>query len=268
MDRVIRRGERLQSNEKLERAEAAARTFCQRTDELDSARLPDGWGAMLCGAPDLALRVSSSALWERSSAGTRSAQGAHCAWGHSARFCIGALKLGSVDFVPAVRQPAKNIALASRSLWKRRQSSAPRAARERTIALAAGRWGAGRALAAYQAAIAGGIAIGSWIWGSAAGLVGVKGALLASSAALIFSSLLGIWMRMPTVRGPNEQSRDLLEDPEVRLSLTSRSGPIVVEIEYRVSPKKARLFYAVMQHVQLSHKRNGAYGWPTARNPG
>jgi hypothetical protein len=71
---------------------------------------------------------------------------------------------------------------------------------------------------------------------------------------------------MPTVRGPNEQSLDLLEDPEVRLSLTSRSGPIVVEIEYRVSPKKARLFYAVMQHVQLSRKRNGAYGWSIARD--
>jgi MFS family permease len=134
------------------------------------------------------------------------------------------------------------------------------------IQLAAPRWVAGRALAAYQAAISGGIAIGSWIWGSTAGLVGVKGALLASSVALILSSLLGLWMRMPAVRGPNEQSRDLLEDPEVRLSLTSRSGPIVVEIEYRVSPKKARLFYTVMQHVQLSRKRNGAYGWSIARD--
>jgi len=134
------------------------------------------------------------------------------------------------------------------------------------IQLAAPRWVAGRALAAYQAAIAGGIAIGSWIWGTAAGLVGVEGALLASGAALILSALLGLWMRMPTVRGPNEQSRDLLEDPEVRLSLTSRSGPIVVEIEYRVSPKRARLFYAVMQHVQLSRKRNGAYGWSIARD--
>jgi MFS family permease len=134
------------------------------------------------------------------------------------------------------------------------------------IQLAAPRWVAGRALAAYQAAIAGGIAVGSWIWGSAAGLIGVRGALLASGAALVLSSLLGLWMRMPTVRGPNEQSRDLLEDPEVRLSLTSRSGPIVVEIEYRVRPKKARLFYAVMQHVQLSRKRNGAYGWSIARD--
>jgi MFS family permease len=134
------------------------------------------------------------------------------------------------------------------------------------IQLAAPRWVAGRALAAYQAAIAGGIALGSWIWGSAASLIGVKGALLASGAALVLSSLLGFWMRMPLVRGPNEQAFDLLEDPEVRLALTSRSGPIVVEIEYRVSSKKARLFYAVMQHVQLSRKRNGAYGWSIARD--
>ena len=61
-------------------------------------------------------------------------------------------------------------------------------------------------------------------------------------------------------RGPNEQALDLLEDREVRLASTSRSGPIVVEIEYRVSPKKARLFYAVMQHVRLSRKRNVAAG--------
>jgi hypothetical protein len=53
-------------------------------------------------------------------------------------------------------------------------------------------------------------------------------------------------MRMPTVGGPNELSLDVLADPEVRLSLTPRSGPIVIEIEYRVDRAKARLFYAVM----------------------
>jgi Transmembrane secretion effector len=73
-------------------------------------------------------------------------------------------------------------------------------------------------------------------------------------------------MRMPTASGPNELSLDVLADPEVRLSLTPRSGPIVIEIEYRVDPAKARLFYAVMQHVQLSRQRNGAYGWSIARD--
>jgi MFS family permease len=134
------------------------------------------------------------------------------------------------------------------------------------VQLAAPRWVAGRALAAYQAAITGGIALGSWMWGSIANVIGVEGALLVSAVALIVSPLLGLWMRMPTVSGPNELSLDVLADPEVRLSLTPRSGPIVIEIEYRVDPTKARRFYAVMQHVQLSRQRNGAYGWSIARD--
>ena len=134
------------------------------------------------------------------------------------------------------------------------------------VQLAAPRWVAGRALAAYQAAISGGIALGSWAWGSLANVIGVEGALLISGATLFASPVLGLWMRMPTVSGPNELSLDVLADPEVRLSLTPRSGPIVIEIEYRVDPAKARLFYAVMQHVQLSRQRNGAYGWSIARD--
>jgi MFS family permease len=134
------------------------------------------------------------------------------------------------------------------------------------VQLAAPRWVAGRALAAYQAAISGGIAVGSWGWGGAANALGVEGALLVSGAVLFASPLLGLWMRMPAVSGPNEQALDVLADPEVRLSLTSRSGPIVIEIEYRVDPGRARLFYAVMLHVQLSRQRNGAYGWTIARD--
>jgi len=134
------------------------------------------------------------------------------------------------------------------------------------VQLAAPRWVAGRALAAYQAAIAGGIALGSWIWGRAANAWGVENALLLSGGALIASSLLGLWIRMPTASAPNERALNALADPEVKLSLTARSGPIVVEIEYRVAARDARKFYAVMQDVQLSRQRNGAYGWSFARD--
>jgi len=134
------------------------------------------------------------------------------------------------------------------------------------VQFAAPRWVAGRALAAYQAAISGGIALGSWAWGSTANVIGVEGAMLISGATLFASAVLGLWMRMPTAIAPNEPSLDILADPKVRLSLTPRSGPIVVEIEYRVDPTRSRLFYAVMQHVQLSRQRNGAYGWSIARD--
>jgi len=62
---------------------------------------------------------------------------------------------------------------------------------------------------------------------------------------------------MPRVGARNEDA-DMLADPEVRLSLTGRSGPLVVEIEYRVAEDNARAFHNVMQDVQLSRQRNGA----------
>ena len=70
---------------------------------------------------------------------------------------------------------------------------------------------------------------------------------------------------MPPVGARNEDA-EVLADPEVRLSLTGRSGPLVVEIEYRVAQDNARAFHGVMQEVQLSRQRNGAYGWSIARD--
>jgi MFS family permease len=133
------------------------------------------------------------------------------------------------------------------------------------VQLSAPRWVAGRSLAAFQAAIAGGIAIGSWGWGYLTDLVGVEMALLVSAVAMFVSPLLGLWLTMPPIGGRNEAA-DLLADPEVRLPLTGRSGPLVVEIEYRVDQGSARVFHGLMQEVQLSRQRNGAYGWSIARD--
>ncbi|SDI72762.1 MULTISPECIES: MFS transporter [Bradyrhizobium] len=134
------------------------------------------------------------------------------------------------------------------------------------VQLSAPRWVAGRSLAAFQASIAGGIAIGSWGWGHLTDAAGVETALLVSAGLMLLSPLLGIWLRMPPIGARNEAASEVLADPEVRLSLTGRSGPLVVEIEYRVSQENARLFHNVMQEVQLSRQRNGAYGWSIARD--
>ena len=134
------------------------------------------------------------------------------------------------------------------------------------VQLSAPRWVAGRSLAAFQASIAGGIAIGSWGWGHLTDIAGVEIALLVSAGLMLLSPLLGIWLRMPPVGARNEPPAEALADPEVRLSLTGRSGPLVVEIEYRVAQDNARLFHNVMQEVQLSRQRNGAYGWSIARD--
>jgi MFS family permease len=135
-----------------------------------------------------------------------------------------------------------------------------------TVQVSAPRWVAARTLATYQAAVAAGVALGGWGWGVLANGYGVSRALLASAVILIISPLISRWMRVPATGRHNATSADLLSDPDVRMPLTARSGPIVVEIEYRVDPARARLFYAVMQRVRSSRMRNGAYGWSIARD--
>ena len=135
-----------------------------------------------------------------------------------------------------------------------------------SVQLATPRWVAGRALAAYQAAIAGGVAIGSWLWGDIADIVGVRNALLIAGAVMLASSMLAIWLKLPSTEGINHDASDPLADPEVNLSITPRSGPIIVEIEYRVRQERAREFHGLMQKVQSSRQRNGAYGWSISRD--
>ncbi|WFT99647.1 MFS transporter [Bradyrhizobium barranii] len=133
------------------------------------------------------------------------------------------------------------------------------------VQLSAPRWVAGRSLAAYQAVSSGGIAIGSWGWGQLTDAAGVDTALLVSAASMLVSPLLGLWLPMPRI-SHRRQEAEMLADPEVRLPLTGRSGPLVVEIEYRVAQENARPFHYLMQEIQLFRQRNGAYGWSIARD--
>jgi len=133
------------------------------------------------------------------------------------------------------------------------------------VQLSAPRWVAGRSLAAFQASISGGIAIGSWGWGHVADLSGVAPSMALSGLAMLASPLLALLLPMPPV-GTRTEDAELLADPEVKLALTPRSGPVVIEIDYRVDADAARSFHNVMQEVQLSRQRNGAYGWSIARD--
>jgi predicted MFS family arabinose efflux permease len=133
------------------------------------------------------------------------------------------------------------------------------------VQLSAPRWVAGRSLAAFQASIAGGIAIGAWGWGHLTDYYGVETALLCSGTLMLLLSLIGVLLPLPRVGARNEDAA-VLADPEVQLQLTGRSGPLVVEIEYRVAQENARAFHHVMQDVQLSRQRTGAYGWSVARD--
>jgi len=133
------------------------------------------------------------------------------------------------------------------------------------VQVAVPRWVAGRALAGYQAAIAGGVGVGSWLWGQVASTTSVTSAMLLSGAAMIAAALLGVVLRIPPDQRVSEGS-GIADPPQVGLALTGRSGPVSIEVEYLVTPARARAFYSVMQEVRRIRKRNGAFDWSVSRD--
>lgn len=135
-----------------------------------------------------------------------------------------------------------------------------------SVQMSAPRWVTARALATYQTVLAAGIAFGSWYWGDLAATVGVGGALLISALAQIVTLLAAWKLKIPEVDAHHEDASATFTDPEVRLGITERSGPVLVEMDYEVDPLQARDFYRAMQQVQMSRQRYGAYGWSIARD--
>lgn len=134
------------------------------------------------------------------------------------------------------------------------------------VQLSAPRWVKARALSCWGAAVTGGMAFGAIIWGQTAAAWGTGPALVVSGGALAATALLGLAMPMPTVAGAIEEMAELRADPQVALALTLRSGPIVIEIDYRVDPDEARGFYAAMQDTRRARLRSGAFEWSIARD--
>jgi hypothetical protein len=73
---------------------------------------------------------------------------------------------------------------------------------------------------------------------------------------------------MPRTSEAAVEPVEITYEPEVALPLTMRSGPIVVEIDYRVDADNARNFYDAMLELQRVRLRNGGFSWSLARDLG
>jgi MFS family permease len=136
------------------------------------------------------------------------------------------------------------------------------------VQLSAPRWVTARAIACFQSTLTGGIAIGAWMWGHVTAEWGLSTALIASGIALALTPLIGLMLPMPHVFERDVEMIDITKEPDVALALTARSGPIVIELDYRVDPEAAREFYDVMLKMQLAQLRNGAFDWSISRDIG
>lgn len=136
------------------------------------------------------------------------------------------------------------------------------------VQLSSPRWVTARSLGCYASALTGGLAFGAWFWGYCDRHRGLGPAIMLSGAVMALTALLGLVARVPRTLPSGLETSEPEHKPLVRLALTPRGGPIMIEVEYRVEMNAARDFYAAMQKLRRPRLRSGAFGWTLAQDIG
>jgi len=130
-----------------------------------------------------------------------------------------------------------------------------------TVQLSSPRWVVARTLSLYQMVTFGGMALGSWIWGELAADVDPRTALLAAAGVQLLTVLVGLRAPMPEAQNLDLNPLRRWQEPQVSVPLLSRSGPIIVTIEYRIAPEDQRAFLEAMVERRRIRRRDGARNW-------
>ncbi len=135
-----------------------------------------------------------------------------------------------------------------------------------SVQLSSPRWVVGRALSAYQTATFGGMALGSWIWGLLAENAGLPTAFLVASVCLLGGAVLGLALPLPARTDLDLDPLNRWQTPRLELDVAPRSGPILVEITYRIHPANLPAFMRVMTERRRIRRRDGARRWRLFRD--
>lgn len=135
-----------------------------------------------------------------------------------------------------------------------------------SVQLSSPRWVLGRALSVYQTAVFGGMALGSWLWGMMADGFGLSVAFMVVAGCLAVGALMGLWLPLPPRASMDLDPLNLWQTPHVELDVEPRSGPVVIEITYRIRPENVAAFLRVMAERQRIRRRDGARRWRLLRD--
>ncbi|WP_375691700.1 MFS transporter [Pseudooceanicola sp. LIPI14-2-Ac024] len=135
-----------------------------------------------------------------------------------------------------------------------------------SVQMSTPRWVVGRALSFYQTATFGGMALGAWNWGLLADHQSVTVALLAASGLLVVGALAGRWFGLEEFAELDLDPLNTFTEPELRLDLQARSGPIVVMIDYIIDEADTDAFLAAIHRRRRVRIRDGARNWSLLRD--
>jgi len=134
------------------------------------------------------------------------------------------------------------------------------------VQLSAPRWVVARSLSLYQMAAFGGMALGSWLWGAIVAAENISVSLLVSAMVSLLCAALGRWLPLAQAEELDLAPLQSWKEPVTAVPVDSRSGPIVVIIEYTIDEADIVEFLHVMAERRRIRRRDGAFNWTLSRD--
>jgi MFS family permease len=127
-------------------------------------------------------------------------------------------------------------------------------------------WVRARGLAVYTVTFTGSMTAGALLWGLVAEGVGLQVAFLIAAFILLAGVTAGLVWRVPETGHLDPQP--VVYWPAARLAIDPEAGagPILVTVEYTITPDKEARFLEAMGQLRRSRRRTGASRWEVYRN--
>jgi MFS family permease len=127
-------------------------------------------------------------------------------------------------------------------------------------------WVRARGLAVYTVTFTGSMTAGALIWGLVAVGVGLQPTLLIAAFVVVASVVSGLLWRLPETA--HLDPKPAIYWPEARLAFDPEldAGPVLVTVEYTVTPAREAAFLDAMDNLRRSRRRTGATRWELYRD--
>jgi len=128
-------------------------------------------------------------------------------------------------------------------------------------------WARGRVLALFTLVLLGGLAGGSAAWGVVASRLNTRYALDIAAAGLLIG--LAVRFRYRLVVGEELSLEPWVHwaEPISVVEPEPDRGPVLVVLEYRIDPNRAREFRHAMREMRRIRRRDGAFRWGLYSDP-
>jgi MFS family permease len=127
-------------------------------------------------------------------------------------------------------------------------------------------WVRARGLAIYMITFTGSMTAGALLWGLVAEGLGLQPAFLIAALMVLAGVVAGVFLRVPETGHLDREPA--VYWPEARLAIEPEpdAGPILVTVEYIVTPERQPAFLEAMDHLRQSRRRTGASRWELYRD--